>query len=143
MYGGPPYGKTLENWQKYSISYNLEKVHTPLLMEEMGYGVHDDVKKAAPTNLASRYEITTGLRRLNKPVELYYYPDGVHQLDHPRALQATMQRNVEWYRFWLQGYERPHPEDRDQYKRWEHLRGLRDADAKATARMQDSTSKPN
>jgi dipeptidyl aminopeptidase/acylaminoacyl peptidase len=29
MYGGPPYGKTLKNWQDYSISFNLDKVHTP------------------------------------------------------------------------------------------------------------------
>jgi hypothetical protein len=37
MYGGPPYGPSLENWKKYSISFNLDKLHTPLLMEENGY----------------------------------------------------------------------------------------------------------
>jgi dipeptidyl aminopeptidase/acylaminoacyl peptidase len=137
MYGGPPYGKTLENWEKYSISYNLDKVHTPLLLEEMGYGVHDDRQLAPPTMLAERYEITTGLRQLNKPVEMYYYPDDVHQVDHPRALQTTMQRNVDWYRFWLQGYERPDPEDPDQ--RWEHLRELRDADVGSTAKTVESS----
>jgi hypothetical protein len=133
MYGGPPYGRTLENWQKYSISYNLERVHTPLLMEEMGYGVHDELANGMPVKLAQFLEITTGLRQLNKPVEMYYYPNEIHQLDHPRALQATMQRNVDWYRFWLQNYERPDPEDPDQYKRWEHLRALRDADGKPAA----------
>jgi dipeptidyl aminopeptidase/acylaminoacyl peptidase len=141
MYGGPPYGDTLKNWEKYSISYNLDKVHTPLLLEEMGYGVHDDRQLAPPTMLTERYEITTGLRQLNKPVEMYYYPDDVHQLDHPKALQATMQRNVDWYRFWLQGYERPSPEDPEQYKRWKHLRDLQDAEDKAAS--QPNTVKPN
>jgi hypothetical protein len=59
---------------------------------------------------------------------LYYYPNEQHQPDHPQARLANLQRNLDWYRFWLQGYERPNPEDPDQYKRWEHLRELRDAD---------------
>jgi len=133
MYGGPPYGRTLENWQKYSISFNLDKVHTPLLMEQFGYGVHGELENHAPVALAPYLEVATGLRRLKRPMEMYYYPDEVHQLDHPRALQSTLQRNVDWYRFWLQGYERPNPEDPEQYKRWEHLRELRDTDAKASA----------
>ncbi len=64
MYGGPPYGKTLANWQKYSISFNLEKVHTPLLVEVMGYGAHDDNQFSLPKNLAIRYEVYGGLARL-------------------------------------------------------------------------------
>jgi dipeptidyl aminopeptidase/acylaminoacyl peptidase len=143
MYGGPPYGKTLKNWQDYSISFNLDKVRTPLLVELMGYGVHDDLLYATPTNLATHYEVVKGLSRLGKPVELYYYPDEGHELDHPRARQATLQRNVDWYRFWLQGYERPNPEDPDQYKRWERLRELQDVDAKSTVHSQSDTTKPN
>jgi dipeptidyl aminopeptidase/acylaminoacyl peptidase len=131
MYGGPPYGESLENWEKYSISFNLDKVHTPLLMEEMGYNVHDDISYSLPISLAVYYEISKGLTRLGKPVEMYYYPDEDHQLDHPRARLATLQRNLDWYRFWLQGYERPNPEDPDQYKRWEHLRELQNAEDKA------------
>jgi dipeptidyl aminopeptidase/acylaminoacyl peptidase len=131
MYEGPPYGKPLENWKKYSISFNLDKVHTPLLMEEMGYNVHDDKSYSLPLSLAVYYEVAKGLTSLGKPVEMYYYPDEDHQLDHPRARLTTLQRSLDWYRFWLQGYERPNPEDPDQYKRWEHLRELRDADSKA------------
>jgi hypothetical protein len=52
-----------------------------------------------------------------------------------------MQRNVDWYRFWLQGYERPSPEDPEQYKRWKHLRDLQDAEDKAAS--QPNTVKPN
>jgi dipeptidyl aminopeptidase/acylaminoacyl peptidase len=128
MYGGPPYGKTLKNWQQYSISFNLDKVHTPLLMEEMGYAVHDDILGSMPQNLAVRYELVKGLTRLGKPVELYYYPDEGHAPDNPSARLATLQRNVDWYRFWLQGYEDPDPVKKEQNLRWRRLRDLHIAD---------------
>lgn len=145
VYGGPPYGPTLKNWLDYSVSFNIDKIHTPLLMEQMGNGITKEVNDfAPPMELAASYEVFTGLNRLNKPVELYFYPEEGHQPNGPEARWATMQRNVDWYRFWLQGYERPNPEDPYQYKRWEHLRELRDADAKTTGQAQDdNASKPN
>jgi dipeptidyl aminopeptidase/acylaminoacyl peptidase len=124
MYGGPPYGATLKNWLEYAPAFTLDKIHTPVLMEEMGYGVPYDNELAPPINLSSHFELFTGLNRLNKPVELYYYPLEDHTPDHPQARLASLQRNVDWYRFWLQGYERANPEDPDQYKRWESLRDL-------------------
>lgn len=132
MYGGPPYGKTLKNWLNYSISFNLDKIHTPLLMEVMGYGKKDDDPDRPPDTLAVQNEIFVGLSSLKKPVELYYYPDEQHQPDHPQARIASLQRNVDWYRFWLQNYEDSDPAKKEQYKRWEHLRELHDADIKET-----------
>ncbi len=142
MYGGPPYGNTLKNWLDYSISFKLDQIHTPLLMEVMGHGQKDDDPNRLPDNLAVAHELFVGLNSLNRPVELYYYPNEQHQPDHPQARIASLQRNVDWYRFWLQDYERPNPEDPDQYKRWEHLRELRDADAK-TAKDQTQTEHVN
>jgi dipeptidyl aminopeptidase/acylaminoacyl peptidase len=130
LYGGPPYGPTLKNWLEYSISFNLDKIHTPLLMESMGNGHQYNDRNAPPLLLAYYFEVSTGLKRLEKPVELFYYPNEDHQPDDPKARLGTLQRNVDWYRFWLQGYERPKADDVDQYRRWEHLRELRDADAK-------------
>ena len=143
MYGGPPYGITLKNWLDYSISFNLEKIHTPLLMEEMGSGVSADNDYAIPRNLVNHYDVFVGLNQLKKPVELYYYPNEEHAPDHPQARLASLQRNVDWYRFWLQGYERPDPEDPNQYTRWKHLRGLQDAEDKAVGQPQTSIEKPN
>jgi dipeptidyl aminopeptidase/acylaminoacyl peptidase len=124
LYGGPPYGSTLRNWIDYSISFNLDKIHTPLLIESMGNGHQYSDKSAPPLLLSYYFEVLTGLRRLKKPVELFYYPNEEHQPDHPKARFSTLQRNLDWYRFWLQGYERPTPEDPDQFKRWEYLRNL-------------------
>jgi hypothetical protein len=72
--------------------------------------------------------VFTGLNRLDKPVELYFYPNENHEPDHPQARLATLQRNVDWYRFWLQGFERSGPEDPDQYLRWHRLRQLQEED---------------
>lgn len=127
MYGGPPYGNTLQSWQKYSVSYNLEKFHTPILMEEMGMGTPYDPDNP-PLSLAIHFELFTGLNRLKKPVELFYYPNEAHQPDHPVARLASLLRNLDWYRFWLEDYERPNPEDKDQYLRWERLRELQKED---------------
>jgi len=122
MYGGPPYGDTLQNWEKYSISFNLPKIHTPLLMEVMGNGVPYDNDNSPPSNLALKWEVFAGLGRLGSPVEMYYYPLEEHQPSHPRARMASMQRNLDWYCFWLLNYERPHPEEPGQYRRWKSMR---------------------
>ena len=122
MYGGPPYGKSLQNWLDHSISFNLDKINTPLLMEVNGYGEKDNLPHRPPDNLAVKEELFVGLNELNKPVELYYYPNEQHQVDHPMARIASLQRNVDWFRFWLQDYRRPAAEDQNQYARWELMR---------------------
>jgi dipeptidyl aminopeptidase/acylaminoacyl peptidase len=103
IYGGPPYGTTLPSWEKYSISFNLDKIHTPLLMEEIGYGRQYDQTKIPPRGLIPYFEVFAGLSRLGTPVELYYYPNEDHQPEHPLARLASLQRNLAWYRFWLLG----------------------------------------
>jgi len=126
MYGGLPYGSTLKNWADYSISFNVDKIHTPLLMEEMGHGRLFDRRNSPPSIIARTFELFTGLNLLHKPVEYYYYPNEDHQPDHPQARLANLQRNLDWYRFWLQGYERTDPEDPEQYVRWRAFRKEQD-----------------
>ncbi|WP_353072014.1 S9 family peptidase [Tunturiibacter gelidoferens] len=139
VYAGPPYGKTIKNWLDHSISFNIDKIHTPLLMEEMGGGLPYDDPRNPPHNLAASLEVFAGLNRLSKPVEMYYYPNETHSLDHPQARAANLQRSEDWYRFWLQGYERPNPEDIDQYSRWGHLEDLQQHDAAAFSRPTTSS----
>jgi dipeptidyl aminopeptidase/acylaminoacyl peptidase len=108
--GGPPYGETIHNWLEYTAPFNASHIHTPLLMEY--------------TRIQSAFELFSLLNRQGKPVELYFYPNGRHPLDTPLQRVSSLQRNVDWFRFWIQGYERPNPEDSEQYPRWRALRAL-------------------
>jgi hypothetical protein len=42
------------------------------------------------------------------------------------------ERNLDWFRFWLQGYESPDPNKKQQYTQWREMREMqqKDGDAK-------------
>jgi dipeptidyl aminopeptidase/acylaminoacyl peptidase len=108
--GGPPYGSTFRNWLDYAPPFQANNVRAAVLMEYTGTD-------------NSGFEFFTALSRLGKAVEFYRYPRGSHPLDTPYERVASLQRNVDWFRFWLQGYEGVSPSyDPDQYARWRTLR---------------------
>lgn len=122
QYGGPPYGESLRTWLDYAPGFNTQNVQAPLLMEYT-----KDWIESEPLNA---YELFVGLRSQRKPVELFYYPQGEHELDTPAERIASLQRNVDWFRFWIQGYEGKAPDyDLDQFVRWRELRKLQDGEA--------------
>jgi dipeptidyl aminopeptidase/acylaminoacyl peptidase len=108
--GGPPYGETFKDWLEYAPPFNAEKVRAAVLMEYTGTAEHG-------------FEFFTALSRLGKAVQLYRYPKGKHPLDTPLERIASLQRNVDWFRFWIQGYEGTAPVyDDAQYVRWRAMR---------------------
>lgn len=110
QYGGPPYGDTFKYWLEYAAPFNAGHVNTAVLMEYISNAQHG-------------LEFFTALSRLGKPVAFYRYPNGGHPLDTPFERVASLQRNLDWFRFWMQGYEGKDPEyDRGQYARWRALR---------------------
>jgi dipeptidyl aminopeptidase/acylaminoacyl peptidase len=121
MYGAPPYGNGLEAWMKEAPGFHLDRVETPLLVGALG---GDD----GIVDILFEWELYASLRMQNKPVDLMYIPDGHHSLQKPLERLASQQTNVDWFRFWLQGYEDPDPVKRVQYKRWEGLRSLQNAE---------------
>ena len=123
--GGPPYGDTLRNWLKYAPPFNASNVQAPILMEYTR-----DPKDA--------FEFFVALARQGKPVELYNYPKGAHPLDTPFERLASLQRNVDWFRFWMQGYEGKAPKyDPDQYIRWHKLREQQEWNKRMRAQGKD------
>jgi len=55
-----------------------------------------------------------------------------HVLTNPVERMASQNLSVDWFRFWLQGYEDPDPAKADQYKRWRELRNMKgDSDKKS------------
>jgi dipeptidyl aminopeptidase/acylaminoacyl peptidase len=119
-YGGSFWGSARSAWLNGAPAFNANKVSTPLLMEYTG-------AESLLDEPYSAYEFHSALVNLGKPVELYFYPKGAHPLDSPFERVASLQRNVDWFRFWMQEYENPAPVyDRGQYNRWRRLRKLPD-----------------
>ncbi len=133
-YGGPPYGATLQSWIKYAPPFNADKVQSPLLMEYTGEAGMMDQPQTA-------YEFHVALRTLGKPVDLFFYPKADHPLDTPFERVASLQRNVDWFRFWMQNYEGKAPDyDPDQYVRWRKLREQQRWNDRTRAEGKDPTS---
>lgn len=118
--GSKPFGSGLERWVKLAAGFHTDQVITPLRIEAIG----------SASSVLQEWEIYASLRLQDKPVDFVYLPHGEHILQAPSDRLASQQGNVDWFRFWLQGYERPNPGDQDQYKRWEHLRQLRDEEVR-------------
>lgn len=107
--GGPPYGETFKNYQEFSPALNAHRVAAPVLAEFADRHI-------------SALEFYTALRRHQKPVELVFYPGEGHIFSQPKHRLASMTRNLDWFKFWLQGKEDPDLQKRDQYARWHTMR---------------------
>ncbi len=111
FFGGPPFGEAYANYKSLSPGLNADRVDAPLLRE---YGTDVGVQSL---------EFYMALKRLGKPVEQYIYLGAPHVLDKPSQRIASMQRNLDWFRFWLLGYEDPAGSKKEQYLRWRAFRG--------------------
>jgi hypothetical protein len=59
---------------------------------------------------------------LDERADLYVFPHEPHQKFQPRHKLAAYERNLDWFRFWLQGYEDPDPSKTEQYGHWRRMR---------------------
>jgi dipeptidyl aminopeptidase/acylaminoacyl peptidase len=116
--GKAPFGEEgLKLWLKESPGFNLDKVHTAVRLETHG----------ASGGVSSHWEWVSGLTALQKAVEFFYLPDGVHILVKPWERRASQEGAADWFRFWLQGYEDPDPAKAEQYVRWRQLSNMQNA----------------
>lgn len=101
--------ETTERWKVLSPTFNLDRIKAPILMQmpEQEY-IH-------------ALDYTIPLIRDHR-ADLYVFPHEPHQKFQPRHELAAYERNLEWFRFWLQGYEDPGPARRGQYSRWREMR---------------------
>jgi dipeptidyl aminopeptidase/acylaminoacyl peptidase len=114
-FGGPPWTGNWKPWMEESISFNYDKVHTPLRLES------DQNDRA---EVIFEWENFIALQRLHKPVELIYVPHGAHPVVKPWDRMTSQEGNVDWLLFWLKGEEDPDPAKIEQYERWHALREL-------------------
>lgn len=109
--GASPFGDGLQTWVKRSPAFNMQKVRAPVLVFSQGRTI----------SLLVMWEPYATLRYLGKPVDLIVVNSNEHILTNPAARMATQGGSVDWFRFWLQGYESPYPVMAGEYRRWEKL----------------------
>lgn len=101
--------ETPAQWQQISPTLNLGKIRAPILMQfpeqEYMYGL----------------DYAIPLMRSNR-ADLYVFPNEPHNKFQPRHKLAVYARNLDWFRFWLQGYEDPDPAKAAQYAHWRSMR---------------------
>jgi dipeptidyl aminopeptidase/acylaminoacyl peptidase len=106
---GPP-GETPDRWKQMSPAFNVERIQAPLLMQMPEQEYIEALDYFVP------------LTQSPTPTELYVFPNEPHLMITPRRQLAAYDRNLDWFRFWLQDYVDPDPLKADQYKRWQAMR---------------------
>jgi hypothetical protein len=119
--GAKPEGNGLQQWITYSPGFNIDKVHSPILITALN-----------PLSVLGEWEWFARLSRLGKPVDMIMIKDGNHELQRPWDRLISQGNNVDWFTFWLKGEEDPTPAKADQYKRWRELKTLQDQQDRAS-----------
>lgn len=107
----PAIDSKLTKWSRISPELHVRDIHAAILAN------------AAEHERFAFRPLWALMRYAHKPMEAYIYADEYHVKFQPEHLAAIQHRNIDWLRFWLQGYEDPDPAKAGQYARW---RGLRD-----------------
>jgi dipeptidyl aminopeptidase/acylaminoacyl peptidase len=98
--------ETPERWKILSPAMDVAAFRVPLLLQlpEQEYRWNMD--------------FLSGLSVSATPNETWVFPDELHIKAQPRHRLAVYTRNIDWFRFWLQGYVDPDPVKTEQYRRW-------------------------
>lgn len=108
--GGPPYGDTLKNYLQFSFTLNAAKIHAPVLME------YDAL------SASSAMEYYEAMRHYQVPVDFFVYPNDGHVTRRPEHRFMSLQRNLDWFDFWLLDKENDSASKGEQYTRWRAMR---------------------
>jgi hypothetical protein len=119
MYGDAlPFGPGLKEWLRNSPSFSLDQVNTPVSLLAL-----------RPEGVLVQWEWYAGLKLQGKPVAFTLVSDdnddregNNHLLVKPWEKKIAQEQLVDWFCFWLNGYEDSNPNKKDQYLRWEKLR---------------------
>jgi len=110
---GPPTdasAKVSAAWRLLSPTYNLDRIRTPILMQ------------MAEQEYMNALDYFVPLIDSPTPVDVYVFPHEPHLKFQPRHLLAVNERNLDWFRFWLQDYVDPDPAKAGQYRLWQAMR---------------------
>ena len=99
--------ETPARWRQISPAYNTDRIHAPLLMQ------------MPEQEFRLNMELYARLSEAGSPVDLFAFPDEPHVKIQPRHKVAVYQRNLDWFRYWLDGAIDPDPAKAAQYAIWE------------------------
>jgi dipeptidyl aminopeptidase/acylaminoacyl peptidase len=114
--GGWPEGEASKHWHEYSAALNARDIHAPLL------------SNASEDDFMFTFQLYTSLEQLRKPVEMFIYPYELHTKTQPKHRYEIYERNLDWFKFWLQNKEDSDSAKKGQYERWHGLRELHERD---------------
>ena len=121
--GAAPFGDGLQQWLKNSPTFHLDRMTTPLMM------VAQD-----RLDVLAMWAPYAGLHYLRRPVDLVLLNHAKgHVLTNPSSRILSQGATVDWFRFWLHGYEDPDPSKAEQYKRWRGMRQMQEESEKQSA----------
>ena len=106
---GPP-EQTLAAWRRVTPVFNVRSIRAPVLFQ-----LPEQEARKIP-------ELYARLSGAGTPTELFAFPDEAHIKIQPRHRLAVYDRNLDWFRYWLQDVRDPDPTKADQYRRWDRLR---------------------
>jgi dipeptidyl aminopeptidase/acylaminoacyl peptidase len=107
-----PEGKGREFWSRFDIADHVEAIEAPILMHLAAHETYGLIR------------LIRHLSDADKPYDTYVFPNETHLKWQPAHLHAIVNRNLDWFRFWLQDYEDSAPGKEEQYARWRTLRDL-------------------
>ena len=124
---GPP-EQTLSAWRRVTPVFNVRRITAPVLFQ-----LPEQEARKIP-------ELYARLSGAGTPTELFAFPDEAHIKIQPRHRLAVYDRNLDWFRYWLQDMRDPDPSRADQYRRWDRLRQRREADRSARPARRQATA---
>lgn len=101
--------ETPEQWGRSSPTSKLDRFRAPVLMQMPEQEYIYALDYAIPLIRTDR-------------ADLYVFPHEPHAMHQPRHMLAANERNLDWFRFWLQGVEDDHPRKTVQYEHWRRMR---------------------
>jgi dipeptidyl aminopeptidase/acylaminoacyl peptidase len=108
LMGGPPTGASLWHYLQSAPSLLGPPNHIPTMHEF-----------AASSLYGLEYVLWW---EQGASMDLVFYPDEEHVFSAPSHRLSSMRRNLDWFRFWLQGAEDSDPSKLEQYQRWRAMR---------------------
>jgi dipeptidyl aminopeptidase/acylaminoacyl peptidase len=105
-----PEGEGREFWREIDIADHVGEIEAPILMH---LAAHESY---------AHLPLIRHLADAGKPYDAYVFASETHVKWQPAHLHAIMNRNLDWFRFWLLGHEDDDPAKAEQYARWRALR---------------------